>query len=82
MATLTAYTPFNADTFSLWEGTVTTATPSYIQVVAGAQMQELIGAGFEFNALGDFIGGTLTQTRYSLTWPCAEVRLELPLVGG
>jgi hypothetical protein len=65
MATAYAYTPFNADTFSLSEeGTITTATPNYVQLVLGAQMQELFGANFQFNQEGDIIGGTLAQTKY------------------
>jgi Ca2+-binding RTX toxin-like protein len=63
MATLNPYTPFNSDTFSLFEGDVTTATAEYVRFVAGAQVQELIGSGFVFAGEGDIVSGTLTQTR-------------------
>jgi len=66
MATLNAHAPFNSDTFSLWEGDITTASAQYVRLVAGAQVQELIGAGFVLDAEGDILRGTLNQTNYWL----------------
>jgi hypothetical protein len=74
MATLNAYVPFSSDTFTLWEGDIVTATPEYVRIIAGAQVQELIGNGFAFDSEGDITGGTLGQTNY---WLNGQLQYEM-----
>jgi Ca2+-binding RTX toxin-like protein len=66
MATASAYTPFNMDTFAIWDGTTTITTPTQFQITNGAQVQNYFGTGFTYSG-GAITGGTLNATEYLLS---------------
>src|SRR6185369_6157087 len=67
MATATAYTPFNSDTFNIWYGTATVATSTQIQITSGNQIQNYYGYNFTFSSSGQLTGGFVTGTNYYLS---------------
>src|SRR6185503_10159375 len=64
MATSTAYSPWDTDTFTIWPGVATIASPTQLQIVSGAQVQNYYGSGFTYGLGGAVTGGTLTGTDY------------------
>ena len=63
MATATAYRSVNMDTASIWNGNVTIATATQIQVSDGGYVQNYFGSGFTYNAY-TVTGGTVTSSNY------------------
>ena len=66
MATATAYTSFNSDTFAIADGTATIYTDTHIRVVDGSQVFDYYGSGFAYDMYGDVVGGTLNSIEHSI----------------
>src|ERR1043165_3302221 len=62
MTTATAYFGVNMETAVAWDGTVTIADSTHIQVTEGARLQNYYGS-FTYSST-DLTGGTVTSTNY------------------
>jgi Ca2+-binding RTX toxin-like protein len=67
MATATAYTAFNADTFEIASGNPTIYNGTHIQIISGSQVFDYYGSGFAYNNQGDVVGGTLNTIEHSVS---------------
>jgi Ca2+-binding RTX toxin-like protein len=65
MATVTASTPFDMNTYAILYGTMAGASPTFFQIQNSAQWQDYIGDNFTYDPIGN-TGGVLNETYHYL----------------